>query len=148
VIQKIASVLACLILCLVAAIHIYWALGGYWPGHDEASLVAMVIGSGSRKMPPVVTLLVSLSLLVGAWLVLAIRGYLRPPWPSRLFTVAGWVMVGVFALRGTLGMFACKIRPADPGAPFEILNLIIYSPLCLVIAALIVVFMTRRAPGD
>ncbi|MBU0515030.1 MAG: DUF3995 domain-containing protein [Proteobacteria bacterium] len=147
-IQKVAAVLACLILCIVAAIHIYWAWGGYWPGNDEASLVAMVMGSGSRKMPAVVTLMVALALLVGAWLVLAIRGYLRPPWPGWLFTVAVWAMVGVFALRGSVGLFLSKIRPADAGAPFERLNLIIYSPLCLVIAALIVVAAIRRAPGD
>jgi hypothetical protein len=137
-IQTVAAIAACLILIAVAALHIYWALGGYWPGEDEASLVAKCIGSGT-KMPPVwMTLMVALALLIGAWLVLAGRGILRPPFPGWCYTAALWVLFGVFALRGSAGMLIGQTRDRK-NTPFHRLNLLYYSPLCLVIAALIAV---------
>ena len=138
-IQTTAAIVACLLLVVVAAIHVYWASGGYWPGEDEASLVAKVIGSGPGMPPWWATLMVALALLVGAWLVLAVRGILRPPLPGWLYTAGIWTLAGVFALRGSAGMLVGKIRPGMANTPFHRLNLIYYSPLCLVIAALIVV---------
>ena len=33
------------ILVALAALHAWWGVGGRWPGHDERSLVELVIGS-------------------------------------------------------------------------------------------------------
>ena len=32
------------VLVLLGGVHLYWAFGGRWPGHDEASLVEHVVG--------------------------------------------------------------------------------------------------------
>ena len=42
--ENIAAVLVMIVLGLLAALHFYWGFGGRWPGHDDRSLVEMVVG--------------------------------------------------------------------------------------------------------
>ena len=32
------------VLFALAGLHLYWGLGGRWPGHDEVSLVERIVG--------------------------------------------------------------------------------------------------------
>ncbi|HEY8380744.1 MAG TPA: DUF3995 domain-containing protein [Microvirga sp.] len=48
----IPAVLSTILLAL-SSLHIYWGLGGRWPGSDEASFVEHVVGrTNAMKAPP------------------------------------------------------------------------------------------------
>ncbi|MEW5854033.1 MAG: DUF3995 domain-containing protein, partial [Myxococcota bacterium] len=53
-------------LALVAALHVYWAAGGKWPGTDDESLARTVVGGppGMRAPGPAACLAVALVLAV------------------------------------------------------------------------------------
>jgi hypothetical protein len=137
--MKVVS--GCLILVLVAlaALHAYWGLGGRWPGHDEHSLVELVVGrTRAMRMPRFgASMLVAAALFCAAMLA-ALQSNLIPvdlgaP-AQRLAQIGVWTVFGVFALRGLAG-FIPSIFAYAQSTPFAKLNRVIYSPLCLLIAA-------------
>ncbi len=125
------------VLAGLALLHAYWGLGGRWPGHDDASLVEHVVGrtKSMQAPPPSACFTVAAALLAAAALV----GLHISPWPAG--TVAWWVVTAgfwgaalVFLARGLAGFIPAVFRYAE-GTPFHRLNQIVYSPLCLAIAA-------------
>jgi len=122
------------VLAATSALHVYWALGGLWPGRSYQHLVDTVIGGvGRRHMPPAaLTLLVAaLIFAAGAWPVLHLMGALTrlPGWVAS----AGlWMLVLVFTGRG-LVTYVLRARAAAMSEPFATLNRRYYSPLCLVL---------------
>lgn len=120
----------------IGLIHVFWALGGVWPGADERSLARSVVGtSGVEHMPPPGLALVVAALLFGAalvpltWLDLML-GFV----PPRLTAVALLALVLVFAVRGVAG-YTPWFRTSHPEEPFATLDKRFYSPLCLVLSA-------------
>jgi hypothetical protein len=103
-------------LIALAALHLYWGLGGRWPGHDDQTLVEMVVGRTSGMKAPDfwACMFVATALMASAALVA--------------------FACGVFALRGIAGFVPGIFSYAD-GTPFARLNVIFYSPQCLGIAA-------------
>ncbi len=134
-----AALLAASVLAALALLHVYWARGGHWPGHDEASLAKTVVGEpGSERMPGALACFaVAIALAIAATLPLASQGFLDVP------VAAGWrrgltlLAAGVFALRGVGGFFEARFRRGAPVEPFYRLNRRLYSPLCLALAALL-----------
>jgi hypothetical protein len=117
----------------LAGIHLYWAFGGRWPGNDEASLVAQVVGRtrGMRAPGLVASLAVALALAAGGLLVAAT---LLPPTPwDRLAWLGRWGLGAVFLGRG-LATYVPPIFRYAEGTPFAALNRRAYGPLCLAIA--------------
>jgi hypothetical protein len=147
-----STVLAGLLIAVMAALsllHGYWGLGGVWPGTDAASLARTVVGVRSGRMPGLVP-----SLFVAACLF-AVAAFIawRAGWfpslglPHWLWSAGYFGATLVFAARGLAGFLPAVFRYAE-GTPFARLNLIIYSPLCLAIAAgMIVLWLTRRPEG-
>jgi hypothetical protein len=90
-------------LIAVAALHLYWGLGGFWPGHNNDSLVGIVVGPGPGGPVP-------------------------PLWAS-LPAGALWACVFVFVARGlaTYSWFFDNTQ----GTAFYELNRVLYFPLCL-----------------
>lgn len=118
---------------LLAGVHLYWAFGGRWPGHDEASLVEHVVGrTRDMKAPsPLACVAVALALMAGGGLVLA---SVWPPTPLEPWLDAGrWALFAVFAARGAATYVPRIFRYAE-GTPFWRLNRRAYGPLCLAIA--------------
>ena len=117
----------------LAGIHLYWAFGGRWPGHDEASLVEHVVGRtrGMRAPGLVASVAIALALAAGGLLVAAT---LLPstPW-DRLAWLGRWGLLAVFLGRG-LATYAPPIFRYAEGTPFATLNRRAYGPLCLAIA--------------
>jgi hypothetical protein len=115
---------------------------GRWPGTDERSLVDYVVGApeGTRFPPRWLTLAVTIAFLFGAWLPLARLGILRPPMvPEVVLRVGVWFSFAAFLLRGLGGLAQQSLRPAPEGAPYIRLNRVLYSPLCLAIALLLLI---------
>jgi len=102
---------AWLILVSLSLLHLYWAVGGLWPGKDRRELAAKIIGD--RPMPgSIPCLVVAVALLIGPW---------RYPQLAAC----------VFLLRGTLGLVEARFRPSIIGTPYQQLSRWIYSPLSL-----------------
>ena len=127
----LAVLLAATLLAL-AGIHLYWAFGGRWPGHDEASMVAHVVGRtrGMRAPSLLSGVAVALALATGGALVLA---SLTPTAWDGWLKAARWGLLAVFAGRGLATYVPPVFRYAE-GTPFATLNRRTYGPLCLAIA--------------
>lgn len=134
-----AAVLASGILGTIAGLHVAWAFGWKWPGHDEESLARKVVGGppGTRFPSASACAVVAVLLTVAVVLILGQQRILQlplPPWVVQLGTCGVAVVLG---LRGVGGFFDQRLRPQTQGSPFVRLNRWLYSPLCLVLAALI-----------
>jgi hypothetical protein len=116
----------------LAGVHLYWGLGGRWPGHDEASMVEHVVGRtrGMRAPGLLASIGVALALATGGALVAATL--VSTPWDPWL-KAALWLLFAVFAGRGLATYVPPVFRYAE-GTPFATLNRRAYGPLCLAIA--------------
>jgi hypothetical protein len=136
---KFAPVILIVVLVALAALHAWWGVGGRWPGHDERSLVGLVVGrTRSMRMPSLVACMLVASALFAAAGLVALQGKvisvdLGMP-GERLVQTGFWIAGAVFALRGLAG-FIPPIFAYARGTPFASLNRLFYSPLCLLIAA-------------
>lgn len=137
--MKFTPAILIAVLVALAALHAWWGVGGRWPGHDERSLVELVVGrTRSMRMPSLVRcMLVAAALFAAAGLV-ALEGKViavdfgMPA--GALVQVGYWIAGAVFALRGLAGYIPVIFAYAE-GTPFALLNRRFYSPLCLLIAA-------------
>ena len=129
------SILLIGVLLALAAIHAYWACGGRWPGHDEASLVERVVGrtSGMRAPSPASCIVVAAALASSAGLVFFKTFAVAPEAFEVLVAIGFWGAALVFLVRGVAG-FTPAFRYAEE-TPFYRLNRRYYSPLCLLMAA-------------
>ncbi len=123
------------LLTATAGLHAVWAVSP-WPFATRAEFAKTVVGVSEEQSPgPAPCLLVAGGLVVGAGAVLAGGGLLRIPVPERSVQVSLWALTGVLGLRGVAGLL---ISAADLGtAPwaYRRLDLTLYSPLCLLLAA-------------
>lgn len=124
------------LMVFLSALHMYWGLGGVWPGHDGPSAVSYIIGhTRTGRMPgPFLAGQVAIALLVVA-LLIAWRAAILPTFgvPTVLLAIAFWGAVSVFLARGIAGYTSIFDYASD--TPFYNLNRWFYSPLCLAIAA-------------
>jgi hypothetical protein len=138
-----ASASAAVVLLVLALLHLYWAAGGLWPGSDRASLARTVVGGGERLRFPTrtATVAVAAALSVAALLVATHSGLVALPaaaerWSPYVDALA-WCVAAVFLFRGLGGFFEIYLRPSIDGSPYARWNVILYSPLCLGLAAMI-----------
>ena len=122
----------------IAGLHGYWALGGFWPGHDPASLARTVVGGRPGMAMPgtAATWGVTVILLLAAATVLAGARQLVLPLPYPMVRWGTLLGAGVLLVRGLEGFVDTRFRPDTIGSPFVRLNLRVYSPLCLLLALL------------
>jgi hypothetical protein len=112
--------LVALALAAIAALHVYWAAGGLWPGRTRRELADKIIGPVA--MPAVgPCLVVAAALLVAAGLV-ATR------------TPLAWGVAVVLGLRGAFGFVESRVRPSVLTTRYHFLSTRFYSPLCLALA--------------
>jgi Protein of unknown function (DUF3995) len=135
------------VLIAIAGLHLYWGLGGFWPGHDNDSLVGMVVGlPPGASMPPFwACLAVAACLLVPATSSAIIGfGWLNPlPRLLAWMPVAAlWASAFVFIARGAATY--SWVFDNTKGLPFYELNRLYYSPLCLALGVgLVMVWFSR-----
>ncbi len=141
-----AASLAAAAFAILAALHGYWALGGFWPGHDSESLARTVVGSppGSAAPGPWACGLVTALLIAAAAVVLGAAGLLPLPASAEHVRWVALAGAAVLLLRGLLGFVDTRLRPASVGSPFARLNVLVYSPLCLLLAGLVFLAAFRR----
>ena len=128
----------------LAGLHAAWGAGSSWPFRDRRALADAVAGTTEVPGP-------AACFAVGG--ALAAAGALVAGWPAgrpllRGTGVAG--VVGVLAARGTLGLAGRTqlVSPASSSARFTRLDRLVYSPLCLSLAALSALSLWPAAPPE
>jgi hypothetical protein len=124
------------VLTLVAALHVYWGIGGIWPGSDPKSCARAVVGfAGIEAMPSLFAgFAVAAAIIAAALVALALGGWFASPF-DRVPLCGAALFIGlVFLGRGIAG-FTPAWRRLTPEMPFARLDMRYYSPLCLIIGA-------------
>ncbi|OHV86437.1 DUF3995 domain-containing protein [Mesorhizobium sp. ORS 3428] len=121
-----------LVLLLITTLHVYWGIGGIWPGKDAKSCARAVIGfRGVDEMPsPVASLAVAACLALGTLWPVALTGVFASPFPREGLAATALMIGLVFLGRGVAG-FTPWWRRLTPELPFARLDQRLYSPLCL-----------------
>ncbi len=108
-----------------------WGVGSPFPFKDSESLADAVVGAQSVPAPAA-CMSVAAALAVGG----ALAGDVLP-FPAGLRRLCLAAMAGVFGVRGALG-FAARtdlVSPESDSARFRRLDRLVYSPLCIFLAA-------------
>jgi len=125
---------ACAILAALGAIHLYWAAGGS-VGKDGA--IPSIDGKPVISPGPVGTALVSVALFVAAALVAAAAGLIATSVPPILLKGAAGLLAFVFAARAIGDFNYVGFFKRVKGSRFAQRDTFLYSPLCVLLAALI-----------
>lgn len=130
-----AAIGAAVLLVAAAAVHAWWAVGRVWPAPDGRTLARAVVGPTQLAMPGAAACAAIAVLLVAAAAVVIARADLmRWTGPGWVVTVGAWVVIGVLALRGLVGLVTSLA--AGRAQTYHRLDVAVYSPLCLTIALL------------
>jgi hypothetical protein len=132
-----------IVLTAIAAMHVAWGVGVRWPRRTEAELVTTVIGHRRDTMPPPFQCyLAALAIFIPGAIALMLAGLVQTALPTWLVALAGAGAAAVFAGRGIAG-YVPAWRARHPREPFASLDRHYYSPLCLMLAAGLVVLLTN-----
>ncbi|WP_412543810.1 alpha/beta fold hydrolase [Longispora sp. K20-0274] len=126
------------VLATDALFHGYWTTGATWPAPDARTLSYAVLGAVDVPFTPRVLLPLIGALLLAAGCVVA-RSRDRGGWVTRWGTLL--VATGLL-VRGALGVAWCFGLGVEP--PFFWINLVLYTPLCLVAGC--ATFAVARVP--
>ncbi len=116
----------------IGAIHAAWALGWRWPGGSDQALAERVVGHGASLPSAALTWAVTGLLVVAAGAVATTAARNRAS-DHRLARVATWGVAGVLVFRGMVMIPLDLVGGID--TLYDRLDLTIYSPLCLALAA-------------
>ncbi|MES2820827.1 MAG: DUF3995 domain-containing protein [Pseudomonadota bacterium] len=125
-----AGVLIAVFLAL-AALHLYWALGGR---ALKLGAVPQVAGRPAFVPSPVMTLAVALALSICALLVAGTVGWLPIPIPQGFFCALLVALALVFLARAIGDFRLVGFFKKVHDSPFAYLDTRVFSPLCLAIA--------------
>jgi hypothetical protein len=129
---RLAAGVACCILAGLALLHVYWAFGG--PAGKLAAIPTL------REKPmlhpgPASTIAVALILFAMAATVAARAGWVRPM--ANVSRWAAWLVALAFGLRAMGEFHYVGFFKTVTDSRFARLDTLVYSPLCLLLAALI-----------
>jgi Protein of unknown function (DUF3995) len=138
---SIISLLVFLIFLFLSSIHFYWCFGGRW---GSASVFPSKDDNTKPNMPGFLpTFVVAVTLLAVALFILIQGGFLEVGLPLWLNRYGLWILAIIFIIRAIgefnyVGFFK-KIKQTK----FGINDTKYYSPLCLVIAILLIIIKVK-----
>jgi hypothetical protein len=133
------SAVAAAVLTAVAGLHVVWAFSS-WPLPDRRRYAELVVGVAESELPGTgLTLLVAALLEVAAALVGGCGGVLRERGPAWIYRWGAWTVAAVLLLRGLGGVIVSGGRLGAAPEIFRRWDLLVYSPLCLVLGAAVAV---------
>lgn len=132
----IIALILLVILTSIAALHLYWALGGLWPTQSAEKLVQTVIGSRTHRRMP------------GKWLTIFVAGMIFVAGlfpllhvtqttfgtPERFLALGMGLITLVFLGRGLITYLVPSVNK-NAAEPFRTLNFRYFSPLCLILGS-------------
>ncbi|TIV69828.1 MAG: DUF3995 domain-containing protein [Mesorhizobium sp.] len=136
------------VLLLITTLHVYWGIGGIWPGTDQASCARTVVGfRGVDEMPSAfASFAVAACLALATLWPLALAGVLAAPFPKEGLAATALLIGLVFLGRGIAG-FSPWWRRLTPEQPFARLDRRLYSPLCLLIGLSFAILAITEFPA-
>lgn len=136
-VKELAGIIVAVVLTVDGFLHAYWATGRVWPAQDKLSLAQVVLNSNkTRSFRAAFLVPLACLLFCGALIVLArvhhlgVFGQLISGLWLQLGTLA--VATGLL-LRGLAGIVWALRLIASKSELFYKLNLIVYTPVCLVL---------------
>jgi hypothetical protein len=147
--MKALSWITFVLLAAIAALHVYWGLGGLWPAQDLRSLIDTVIGDPRlNTMPPLWATLIVAGLIFasGAFALLA----LAPAGRLVRFFIKSAIAVitATFLARGASGYLLPEAIRSQMSEPFATYDQLYYSPLCLMLGTAFVSLFTAKPRGQ
>ena len=127
------GILVFAVMTAIAAVHVYWGLGFYWPFASEQALVNAVLGDPrATRIPPMsMTGVVAGALWLAGIAALRAGGAITVGW-SVLARGACALLFIIFVARGASGFMLGGRILADTVTPeFKFLDFWFYSPLCI-----------------
>ena len=145
--MTVLALLLAAVLTAIAALHVYWGIGGVWPGSDPKSCARAVAGfAGIEAMPSMgAAFAVAAAIIAAALVALALGGLFASPFEQVPLAGAALFIGLVFVGRGIAGFTPAWRRLASE-MPFARLDMRYYSPLCLVIGASFVLLAVQGLP--
>ncbi|MDY7103098.1 MAG: DUF3995 domain-containing protein [Actinomycetota bacterium] len=134
--RRIAGLASAAGLGTAAAIHAAWAVGSTWPRADADALADLVVGR--RPFPSAAATWAVAALLAGATGVVGVAATSGRHARNRATTTArhaSAVVAAVLALRGAGGLAVAGRAARLTTDEFARMDLRVYSPLCLGLAA-------------
>jgi len=121
------------IFAALSILHVYWAIGGRW-GYD----VAIPTLDGRNLINPsfMATLTAATVLLLAAIVIIGRIGRGYGAVPDWFYYWASWVIAAVFFVRAVGDFRICGFFKRVRGTRFARWDTQLFSPLCLLIAAL------------
>jgi hypothetical protein len=129
---RIVGFAAVAILLVLAGLHVYWAAGGAW---GAGAAVPAREGRPLFRPTRAGTVAVAVLLLLGAATLSGRLGLFGRQEPSWLFGAGAWVLAGVFLARSVGDFRWIGFFKRHGGTRFAVLDSVLYSPLCLGLAA-------------
>ncbi len=137
------------VLAVDGLLHVYWATGQTWPARDTGRLSQLVLNTQVPFTPQ--GLIPLAGLLGGSAALLLVRAGRLPGLgrrlPAALPRWAAHAVTGGLLLRGMVGLVWVTGLGADPRDTFYWLNLLLYTPLCLALAAVARMVATAPEPA-
>jgi len=144
--MNVFAILAVSGLVLGSAVHVYWAAGGVWPGSDRADLARKVVGRTDEFPSTAMTLGVAALLLIGGIVVGGATGLWSISASDAWIRAAAWAVAAILLTRAAAGlMLSGKLQVSGRGTPFSIRDLVIYSPLTLLLGGFTVAALVLTA---
>ncbi|MDG4894510.1 DUF3995 domain-containing protein [Mesorhizobium sp. WSM4976] len=142
------AVILSFVLLLITTLHVYWGIGGIWPGTDQASCARAVVGfRGVDEMPSsFASFAVAACLALATLWPLALVGVFATPFPIEGLAATALMIGLVFLGRGIAG-FTPWWRRLTPEQPFARLDQSLYSPLFLLIGLGFIVLSISEFPA-
>ena len=136
-VKQRAGILVAAVLAADGLAHLYWATGSTWPAPDPKTLSLAVLNI-NVSFGPQVTIPLACLLFSGALMVLARvhrLGKFGRLIPDSFLQLGVLGISARLLLRAGAGIVWVLGLGADPSTPFYKLNLIVYTPVCLLLFA-------------
>ena len=139
--SAVAGGVAAAALLVIGAFHVVWVRSS-WPFATRREFVRNLGGRRDGELPTTFALQsLGVAVLLGAaaFLVGAKADLIPGGIPTTLITVGAWGVAAVLTVRGIAGLVQSGFELSDSPERYRFFDLRVYSPVCLVLSALIVV---------
>lgn len=144
--MQTVGIVAGLALAVIAVFHVVWVVTP-WPLATREDLARKVVGRPDGSLPLGLFVPASIGVAVAlgfaAYLVVAEAGAVSTTLPENLVRLGTWGGAAVLLGRGVWGTLESSLQLGDAPASYRRLDLILYSPLCLLLGGLIALVALR-----